>query len=53
MAPLDDTAPYDLLDVLDDRYGRRGTLLTSQVPIDHWHHIVWSGRRPRGGGQVL
>jgi DNA replication protein DnaC len=40
MAPLDDTARHDLLDVLDDRYGRRGTLLTSQVPIDHWHDIV-------------
>jgi DNA replication protein DnaC len=40
LAPLDDAARHDLLEVLDDRYGRRGTLLTSQVPIDHWHEIV-------------
>ncbi len=40
LAPLDDVARHDLLEVLDDRYGRRGTLLTSQVPIDHWHEIV-------------
>jgi DNA replication protein DnaC len=40
LAPLDDLARHDLLEVLDDRYGRRGTLLTSQVPIDHWHEIV-------------
>lgn len=40
LAPLDDAARHDLLEVLDDRYGRRGTLLTSQVPIDLWHEIV-------------
>lgn len=40
LAPLDDPARQDLLEVLDDRYGRRGTLLTSQVPVDHWHEIV-------------
>ena len=40
LAPLDDAARHDLLEVLDDRYARRGTLLTSQVPIDHWHEIV-------------
>ena len=40
LAPLNDLARHDLLEVLDDRYGRRGTLLTSQVPIDHWHEIV-------------
>jgi len=40
LAPLDDSARHDLLQVLDDRYGRRGTLLTSQIPTDHWHEIV-------------
>lgn len=29
----------DLLEVLD-RYARRGTLLASQVPVDHWHDVV-------------
>lgn len=40
LAPLDATGRHDLLEVLDDRYGRRGTLLTSQVPVDHWHDLV-------------
>ena len=30
----------DLLEILDDRYARKATLVTSQVPIDHWHEIV-------------
>lgn len=40
LAPLDDTSRHDLLEVLDDRYARRGTLVTSQVPFDHWHELV-------------
>jgi len=24
----------------DDRYGRRATLVTSQIPVEHWHEIV-------------
>ena len=31
---------HDLLEVLDDRYARRGTLLASQVPVEHWHDVV-------------
>ena len=27
-------------DLLDDRYARRGTLLASQVPVEHWHDVV-------------
>jgi len=40
LAPLDDLARRDLLEVLDDRYQRRATLVTSQVPTDHWHELV-------------
>ena len=40
LVPLDDIARHDLLEILDDRYARRGTLLTSQVPPDLWHDIV-------------
>lgn len=40
LAPLDDSGRHDLLEVLDDRYARRGTLVTSQVPVDHWHELV-------------
>ncbi len=27
----------DLLEILDDRYQRRSTIITSQLPITHWH----------------
>lgn len=27
----------DLLEILDDRYQKRSTLVTSQLPIQHWH----------------
>jgi len=27
----------DLLELLDDRVGARATLITSQLPIEHWH----------------
>jgi len=40
MAPLDDFARRDLLEVLDDRYQRRATLVTSQTPTDHWHELI-------------
>jgi DNA replication protein DnaC len=30
-------AKADLLEILDDRYDRRATLITSQLPIDQWH----------------
>ena len=37
---LNETERRDLLEVLEDRYGRRATLVASQLPIDHWHDIV-------------
>lgn len=40
LAALDDQGRHDLLEILDDRYGRRGILLTSQLPVDDWHEIV-------------
>lgn len=30
----------DVLEILDDRYGRCATLVTSQLPVDHWHEVV-------------
>ncbi|MCP3880439.1 MAG: ATP-binding protein [Sulfitobacter sp.] len=31
---------HDLLELLDDRHGNRSTLVTSQVPVDHWHEVI-------------
>ena len=37
ITPLADTVVRDLLEILDDRYDRRATLITSQLPLDQWH----------------
>ena len=37
LAPLSDETVRDLLEILDDRYDRRSTLITSQLPLDQWH----------------
>lgn len=37
LAPLADQTVRDLLEVLDDRYDRAATLITSQLPLDQWH----------------
>jgi DNA replication protein DnaC len=40
LAPLSPVERRDLLEVIEDRTGRRATLVTSQLPFDHWHEIV-------------
>jgi DNA replication protein DnaC len=37
MAPLADPERRDFLEICDDRYGRRSTILTSQLPVASWH----------------
>lgn len=31
---------HDLLEILEDRHGIRSTLITSQLPVKHWHEII-------------
>jgi DNA replication protein DnaC len=40
MAPLKDQERRDLLEICDDRYQRRSTILTSQLPVAHWHDQI-------------
>ena len=35
--PLTRTQSQDLLEILDDRYGRSSTLVATQVPVAEWH----------------
>jgi DNA replication protein DnaC len=30
----------DLLEIMEDRHGRGSTIVTSQLPIEHWHEII-------------
>lgn len=40
LTPLSHNERRDLLEVIEDRTGRRATLVTSQLPFEHWHDIV-------------
>jgi DNA replication protein DnaC len=40
LEPLDANARHDLLEILEERYGRRSTVVTSQLPVDRWHEII-------------
>lgn len=37
---LKDDNRRDLLEILEDRYGLRSTLVTSQYPSDRWHELI-------------
>jgi IstB-like ATP binding protein len=41
MGAIDSMTRSDLLEVVDDRAGRKATIITSQLPIEHWH--AWIG----------
>jgi len=38
--PLKNEQKRDLLEVLEDRHGRRSTLVTSQLPVESWHEYL-------------
>lgn len=40
LAPLDDENRRDILELLEDRHDRRATVVTSQLPIAHWHEAL-------------
>ncbi len=40
LAVLTDQHRRDLLEILDDRYNMRATIITSQLPVAHWHEAV-------------
>jgi len=38
--PMNEEARRDCLELLEDRCGKRSTLVTSQIPISHWHETI-------------
>lgn len=40
LTPISDEGRRDLLEVLDDRFNIKSTLITSQLPVDHWHEYI-------------
>ncbi len=40
LALLDDERRRDLLEILDERYQTRSTVIASQLPVAHWHEAL-------------
>ena len=40
MVAMDGQTRADLLEIIDDRAGTRATIITSQLPIEHWHEWI-------------
>ena len=40
LATLNPEQRRDLLDILDDRYALRSTIVTSQLPVKQWHEVI-------------
>ena len=40
LSPFSREQRYDFLEILEDRHGLRSTLVTSQLPIEHWHEQI-------------
>lgn len=40
LEPLDAGARRDLLEILEERHGRRSTIVTSQLPVASWHEVI-------------
>ena len=40
LEPLAAEQRHDLLEIVEDRYGRGATLITSQIPVDRWHDLI-------------
>jgi len=38
--PLGAEQRRDLLEIVEERYGRGATMITSQIPVDRWHDVI-------------
>jgi DNA replication protein DnaC len=40
LATLTSEQGRDILEIIDDRHRRASTIVTSQLPVDHWHEVI-------------
>ena len=40
LATMTSTQGRDMLEMIDDRHGRRSTIVTSQLPVEKWHDVI-------------
>lgn len=38
--PLNHQNRLDLLEIIEDRHGRRSTLIATQIPVSEWHDLI-------------
>jgi DNA replication protein DnaC len=39
MSPLDPASCRDLLEIIDERHGRKSTIISAQLPVSQWHAV--------------
>lgn len=40
LKPLDGNQRLMLLEIIEDRHGRKSTIITSQLPVNQWHDVI-------------
>ncbi len=40
LAAMTDSERRDLLEIIDDRHESASTIITSQLPVEHWHEVI-------------
>src|SRR5947209_6945059 len=40
MQPLDAQSRVSLLDIMEDRHGKRSTIIISQLPVKQWYEVI-------------
>ena len=40
LGPLEPAAKRDLLEILDDRYQKKSTIIAAQLPVENWHDWI-------------
>jgi DNA replication protein DnaC len=40
LSALNDQEQMDILEILEDRHEIHSTIITSQLPVQHWHELI-------------
>ena len=40
LKPLDNINRHALMEIIEDRHGKRSTIIASQLPVEVWHDII-------------
>ena len=43
LSPLDNVARLILLEIIEDRYNRKSTIISSQLPVAKWYEVIGEG----------